>query len=111
MRMIEEMENEHVELGNYKSSSNNGAVAHGIDWANKANVKRRDLNLLSFGGEAKEDEEESVILNKKFTGKDKSAHDHLTDPKLSSQPAVEPPGLQIKKGRKAAVAIGKMTTK
>ncbi|OAD57315.1 hypothetical protein WN48_02116 [Eufriesea mexicana] len=50
----------------------------------------RDFNLLSFGGEAKEDEEESVILNKKFTGKGKSAHDHLTDPKLSSQPAVEP---------------------
>ncbi|OAD56471.1 hypothetical protein WN48_03369 [Eufriesea mexicana] len=39
----------------------------------------RDLNLLSFGGEAKEDEEESVILNKKFTGKGKSVHDHLTD--------------------------------
>ncbi|OAD59994.1 Peptidyl-prolyl cis-trans isomerase CWC27 like protein [Eufriesea mexicana] len=47
MRMIEEMENEHVELGNYKSSSNNGAVAHGIDWANKANVKRRRLTNMS----------------------------------------------------------------
>ncbi|OAD57730.1 Peptidyl-prolyl cis-trans isomerase CWC27 like protein [Eufriesea mexicana] len=57
----------------------------------------RDLNLLSFGGEAKEDEEESVILNKKFTGKGKSAHDHLTDPKLSSQTAVEPSGLANKK--------------
>ncbi|OAD56897.1 Peptidyl-prolyl cis-trans isomerase CWC27 like protein [Eufriesea mexicana] len=56
----------------------------------------RDFNLLSFGGEAKEDEEESVILNKKFTGKGKSAHDHLTDPKLSSQPAVEPSGLANK---------------
>ncbi|OAD54697.1 hypothetical protein WN48_06259 [Eufriesea mexicana] len=54
----------------------------------------RDLNLLSFGGEAKEDEEEYVILNKKFSGKGKSTHDHLTDPKLSSQPAVEPPGLE-----------------
>ncbi|OAD52302.1 Peptidyl-prolyl cis-trans isomerase CWC27 like protein [Eufriesea mexicana] len=29
--------------------------------------------------------------------KGKSAHDHLTDPKLSSQPAVEPPGLENKK--------------
>ncbi|OAD57726.1 Peptidyl-prolyl cis-trans isomerase CWC27 like protein [Eufriesea mexicana] len=60
----------------------------------------RDFSLLSFGGEAKEDEEESVILNKKFTGKGKSAHDHLTDPKLSSQPAVEPSGLANKKRKK-----------
>ncbi|OAD52264.1 hypothetical protein WN48_02216 [Eufriesea mexicana] len=44
----------------------------------------RDFNLLSFGGEAKEDEEESVILNKKFTGKGKSAHGHLSDSKLCS---------------------------
>ncbi|OAD53093.1 hypothetical protein WN48_10809 [Eufriesea mexicana] len=57
----------------------------------------RDFNLLSFGGEAKEDEEESVILNRKFTGKGKSTHDHLTDPKLSSQTAVEPSGLANKK--------------
>ncbi|OAD54215.1 Peptidyl-prolyl cis-trans isomerase CWC27 like protein [Eufriesea mexicana] len=41
----------------------------------------RDFHLLSFGGEVKEDEEESVILNKKFSGKGKSDHDHLTDPK------------------------------
>ncbi|OAD57017.1 Peptidyl-prolyl cis-trans isomerase CWC27 like protein [Eufriesea mexicana] len=57
----------------------------------------KDFNLLSFGEEAEEDEEESVILNKKFTRKGKSAHDHLTDPKLSSQPAVEPSGLANKK--------------
>ncbi|OAD55420.1 Peptidyl-prolyl isomerase cwc27 [Eufriesea mexicana] len=57
----------------------------------------KDFNLLSFGEEAEEDEEESVILNKKFSDKDKSAYDHLTDPKLSSQPAVEPPGLVNKK--------------
>ncbi|OAD55248.1 Peptidyl-prolyl cis-trans isomerase CWC27 like protein [Eufriesea mexicana] len=44
----------------------------------------RDFNLLSFGEEAEEDEEESVILNKKFRDKSKLAHDHLTDPKLSS---------------------------
>ncbi|OAD61598.1 Peptidyl-prolyl cis-trans isomerase CWC27 like protein [Eufriesea mexicana] len=56
----------------------------------------KDFNLLSFGEEAEEDEEESVILNKKFTGKGKSPHDHLTDPKLSSQPAVEPSGLANK---------------
>ncbi|OAD61557.1 Peptidyl-prolyl cis-trans isomerase CWC27 like protein [Eufriesea mexicana] len=57
----------------------------------------KDFNLLSFGEEAEEDEEESVILNKKFSGKDKSAYDHLTDPKLSSQLAVEPPVLANKK--------------
>ncbi|OAD53792.1 Peptidyl-prolyl isomerase cwc27, partial [Eufriesea mexicana] len=41
----------------------------------------KDFNLLSFGKEAEEDDEESVILNKKFSGKGKSDHDHLTDPK------------------------------
>ncbi|OAD60507.1 Peptidyl-prolyl cis-trans isomerase CWC27 like protein [Eufriesea mexicana] len=56
----------------------------------------RHFNLLSFG-EAEEDEEESVILIKKFSSKGKSAHDHLIDPKLSSQPAIEPPGLVNKK--------------
>ncbi|OAD53604.1 Peptidyl-prolyl cis-trans isomerase CWC27 like protein [Eufriesea mexicana] len=56
----------------------------------------KDFNLLSFGEEADEDEEESMILNKKFSGKGKSAHDHLTDPKLSSQPAFESPGLANK---------------
>ncbi|OAD56455.1 Peptidyl-prolyl cis-trans isomerase CWC27 like protein [Eufriesea mexicana] len=55
-----------------------------------------NFNFLSFGGEAKEDEEKSAILNKKFTGKGKSVHDHLTDPKLSSQPDVEPSGLANK---------------
>ncbi|OAD55072.1 Putative aminopeptidase W07G4.4 [Eufriesea mexicana] len=48
----------------------------------------KDFNLLSFSEEAEEDEEESVILNEKFSGKDKSAHDHLTDPKFSSQSAL-----------------------
>ncbi|OAD47031.1 Peptidyl-prolyl cis-trans isomerase CWC27 like protein [Eufriesea mexicana] len=62
-------------------------------------------------GNTGKDEEESVILNKRFSGEGKSAHDHLSDSRLSSQPAVEPSGLANKKGRKAAVAIGKMTTK
>ncbi|OAD56011.1 Peptidyl-prolyl cis-trans isomerase CWC27 like protein [Eufriesea mexicana] len=43
----------------------------------------KDFNLLSFGEKAEEDEEESAILNKKSSGKSKSAHDRLTDPKLS----------------------------
>ncbi|OAD55020.1 Peptidyl-prolyl cis-trans isomerase CWC27 like protein [Eufriesea mexicana] len=41
----------------------------------------KDFNLLSFGEEAEEDIEEIVILNKKFSGKGKSAHDHVTNPK------------------------------
>ncbi|OAD60835.1 Peptidyl-prolyl cis-trans isomerase CWC27 like protein [Eufriesea mexicana] len=57
----------------------------------------RDFNLLSFGDEAEEDEEESVILNKKFSGKGISAHDCLTNPKLSSKQAVELLGLANKK--------------
>ncbi|OAD61630.1 Peptidyl-prolyl cis-trans isomerase CWC27 like protein [Eufriesea mexicana] len=56
----------------------------------------RDFNVSSYGEKAEEDEEESVILNKKFSGEGKSAHDHLSDSKLSSQPAVEPPELAIK---------------
>ncbi|OAD60508.1 Peptidyl-prolyl cis-trans isomerase CWC27 like protein, partial [Eufriesea mexicana] len=40
---------------------------------------------------------ENEEVNKKFSGKGKSAHDHLIDPKLSSQPAIEPPGLANKK--------------
>ncbi|OAD60669.1 Peptidyl-prolyl cis-trans isomerase CWC27 like protein [Eufriesea mexicana] len=57
----------------------------------------KGFNLLSFVEEAGEDEKEYVILNKKFSGKGKSTHGHLTDTKLSSQPAVEPPGLANKK--------------
>ncbi|OAD52464.1 Peptidyl-prolyl isomerase cwc27 [Eufriesea mexicana] len=44
----------------------------------------KDFNLLSFGEAAEEDEEESVMLNKKFSDQGKSAHDYLTDLKLSS---------------------------
>ncbi|OAD53757.1 Peptidyl-prolyl cis-trans isomerase CWC27 like protein [Eufriesea mexicana] len=43
-----------------------------------------NFNLLSFGEKAEEDEEESAVLNRKSSGKSKSAHGHLTDPKLSS---------------------------
>ncbi|KAG7202887.1 hypothetical protein KM043_010035 [Ampulex compressa] len=61
----------------------------------KSGVK--NFKLLSFGEEAEEDEEESVVLNKQFSGKGKSAHDHLSDPKLSTQLAVEPAGPPSKK--------------
>ncbi|OAD60038.1 Peptidyl-prolyl cis-trans isomerase CWC27 like protein [Eufriesea mexicana] len=57
----------------------------------------KDFNVLSFGEKAEEDEEESVILNKKFVGKGKSTHDHLTDPKLSTQSAIEPSELANKR--------------
>lgn len=49
----------------------------------------RDFKLLSFGEEAEEDEVETSRENKKFSGRSKSTHDLLDDPKLSSQPAVE----------------------
>ncbi|XP_034935097.1 spliceosome-associated protein CWC27 homolog [Chelonus insularis] len=44
----------------------------------------KNLKLLSFGEEAEEDEETLDTLNKQLSGKSKSAHDHLQDPKLSS---------------------------
>lgn len=44
---------------------------------------------MSFGEEAEEDEVETSRENKKFSGRSKSTHDLLDDPKLSSQPAVE----------------------
>ncbi|OAD60668.1 Peptidyl-prolyl cis-trans isomerase CWC27 like protein [Eufriesea mexicana] len=62
----------------------------------------KDFNLLSFSEEAEEDAEESVILNKMFSDKGKSVGDHLTNAKLSLEPAVESLGLAKKKrnGRK-----------
>ncbi|XP_014234712.1 peptidyl-prolyl cis-trans isomerase CWC27 homolog [Trichogramma pretiosum] len=46
----------------------------------------KDFKLLSFGEEAEEEEEMSIELSKKFSTKSKSAHDILSDPKLSSEP-------------------------
>lgn len=60
------------------------------------NYNVRNFKLLSFGEEAEEDEEESSVLNKQYSGKGKSAHDCLSDPKLSSQ-TVEPAGSPSKK--------------
>ncbi|XP_077267504.1 spliceosome-associated protein CWC27 homolog [Temnothorax americanus] len=62
----------------------------------------KNFKLLSFGEEAEEDEEESSVLNKQYSGKGKSAHDCLSDPKLSSQSVVEstePPNKKIKGDR------------
>lgn len=47
--------------------------------------------MLSFGEEAEEDEEETERVNKRFSGRSKSTHDLLDDPKLSSTPAIAPP--------------------
>ncbi|KAL6258112.1 hypothetical protein P5V15_010029 [Pogonomyrmex californicus] len=62
----------------------------------------KNFKLLSFGEEAEEDEEESSVLNKQYSGKGKSAHDCLSDPKLSSQSVIEPaepPSKKIKEDR------------
>ncbi|XP_029164286.1 uncharacterized protein LOC114935588 [Nylanderia fulva] len=62
----------------------------------------KNFKLLSFGEEAEEDEEESSVLNRQYSGKGKSAHDCLSDPKLSSQSvveSVEPPKKKLKEDR------------
>ncbi|XP_046661739.1 spliceosome-associated protein CWC27 homolog [Homalodisca vitripennis] len=48
----------------------------------------KNYKLLSFGEEAEEDEEEVTEVSRKFSGKSKSTHDLLSDPKLSALPAV-----------------------
>lgn len=59
----------------------------------------RNFKLLSFGAEAEEDEEESVVLSKQYHTKGKSAHDNLSDPKLSSDTG-DIPSTSSKKSRK-----------
>lgn len=48
----------------------------------------RNFKLLSFGAEAEEDEEETEVANKKYSGRSKSTHDLLQDPTLSAEHAV-----------------------
>ncbi|KAG8224838.1 hypothetical protein J437_LFUL002285, partial [Ladona fulva] len=55
----------------------------------KSRAGVKDFKLLSFGEEAEEDEEEVAEANKLFANKGKSTHDLLSDPKLSSEPAVD----------------------
>ncbi|KAJ9588672.1 hypothetical protein L9F63_018032, partial [Diploptera punctata] len=59
----------------------------------KKTRRKKDINknfkLLSFGEEAEEDEEEVMEVNRKFSGRSKSTHDLLNDPKLSAEPAVQ----------------------
>lgn len=49
----------------------------------------RNYKLLSFGEEAEEEDEEAAVVAKQYSGRSKSTHDLLSDPKLSSTPAVE----------------------
>lgn len=44
---------------------------------------------MSFGEEAAEDEEENKEISLSLSGKSKSTHDVLNDPKLSSMPVLE----------------------
>lgn len=55
---------------------------------------------MSFGEEAEEDEEESVVLSKQLGSKSKSAHDSLSDPELSSQTVIESEGPSSKEMKK-----------
>lgn len=47
----------------------------------------RNFGLLSFGAEAEEDEEQTISFVQKNSGKPKSTHDILEDPKLSKETA------------------------
>ena len=56
----------------------------------------KDFNLLSFGDEAEEEEEDLEQVNKRFR-KEKSSHDLLDDPKLSSELAFREDAVDRKK--------------
>ncbi|XP_066999561.2 spliceosome-associated protein CWC27 homolog [Anabrus simplex] len=57
----------------------------------------KNFKLLSFGEEAEEDEEAISEANKKYSGRSKSTHDLLNDPKLSATPAIFPSEISEKK--------------
>lgn len=72
---------------------------------NKTQMKgTKNFSLLSFGEEAEEDEEESVVASKDLKGKSKSSHDLIDDPKLSSVPAVDVKSESSKKKKKSKAA-------
>ncbi|KAF7255277.1 hypothetical protein EG68_07844 [Paragonimus skrjabini miyazakii] len=48
----------------------------------------KNFSLLSFGEEAEEEEHVTTVVSEKLRKKGKSAHDLLSDPRLSSQPVI-----------------------
>lgn len=61
---------------------------------------KKDLKLLSFGDEAEEEEEELASVVHEFRKKSKSLHDVVKDdPKLSSEPAIDPASLEPSRKR------------
>ena len=45
----------------------------------------KDFNLISFGDEAEEEENDLAVVHKSYKHKSKSSHDLLNDPKLSAE--------------------------
>ena len=45
----------------------------------------KDFNLISFGDEAEEEENDLEVVHKSYKNKAKSSHDLLNDPKLSAE--------------------------
>ena len=45
----------------------------------------KDFNLISFGDEAEEEENDLAVVQKSYKSKPKSSHDLLNDPKLSAE--------------------------
>jgi len=45
----------------------------------------KDFNLISFGDEAEEEENDLAVVHKSYKSKSKSSHDLLNDPKLSAE--------------------------
>ncbi|CAH8464279.1 unnamed protein product [Dicrocoelium dendriticum] len=57
------------------------------DESNQVTAKAtKNFSLLSFGEEAEEEEQVATVVSEKLRKKGKSAHDLLSDPRLSSQP-------------------------
>ncbi|VEL39915.1 unnamed protein product [Protopolystoma xenopodis] len=61
---------------------------HGLHTFDLLVFSARNFSLLSFGEEAEVEEEVAAAVSERFKGKGKSAHDLLSDPRLSSQPVV-----------------------
>ncbi|KAF8565650.1 hypothetical protein P879_08295 [Paragonimus westermani] len=66
-----------------------GPVKDTEDDSDKVTAKAtKNFSLLSFGEEAEEEEQVTTVVSEKLRKKGKSAHDLLSDPRLSSQPVI-----------------------